>query len=321
MAPSSAQVVGLQAVAAGTMAWLATCTASQLVQLSILKIHTGHRFAPSLLGALTVGAASVLSLEASAAAISVSSVGSERGDRRLRHAQISVASAALLGGACFVALGGQPWRLSPSSLAHLGALANTARGSLPATLEYASRAERDMIQQLGRNFGCHTCGFRPWLPGPLLRGSRAQRAALFHADHQPPLSEVRRANAALWRRLLNAPQTQRFYPQCVSCSNMQGELLGKKSALISKLGSARRALRALPSSTPRAIFHCPSLLRPHYASGGMLSALATLFPDTVEEVDAAVRSAGEEAASRWGAARPSTQTADERSTALHEGRK
>ena len=36
-----------------------------------------------------------------------------------------------------------------------------------------------------------------------------RKAVVFHADHQPPLAEVKRANAALWRRLfdevLNVP--------------------------------------------------------------------------------------------------------------------
>ena len=104
----------------------------------------------------------------------------------------------LLGGACFLALGGRFWALSPSSLSTLGAFANTKKGSLPATLAYATAAKRSEIQQLGRRFGCHTCGARPW---PLW--GRAQLR--YNADHMPPLAEVKVMNQELWRRVLSAP--------------------------------------------------------------------------------------------------------------------
>ena len=108
------------------------------------------------------------------------------------------ASSVLLGGACFLALGGRFWALSPSSLSTLGAFANTKKGSLPATLAYATAAKRSEIQELGRRFGCHTCGARPW---PLW--GRAQLR--YNADHMPPLAEVKVMNQELWRRVLSAP--------------------------------------------------------------------------------------------------------------------
>ena len=279
MLPPSAVAVGTELaapMACGGMAWVLTCAASQLAQLSLLKVHTGHRFMPSLMGIATISAASVLSLQAG-----------EQGLRRYagngaQWPKISALTAALLGGACFAALGGRSLTcFSPSGLAHLGALANTARGSLPATLAYASRAEREAIQQLGRRFGCHSCGARPL--GPL----RKSGAVLFHADHQPPLAEVKRANAALWRRMLNSPQAQRFYPQCVKCSGKQAKLLGERTALISQLGSKRRALRA--ATVPPAVLH--SAVRVHHAAGGMLCALATAWPEAVAAADEMVRSA------------------------------
>ena len=41
----------------------------------------------------------------------------------------------------------------------------------------------------------------------------------------PPSSLVRSSNALLWRRMTNIKLSQRFYPQCTTCSNLQGGLL------------------------------------------------------------------------------------------------
>lgn len=66
-------------------------------------------------------------------------------------------------------------------------------------------AERQQINQIGRNTGCHTCGTKN--PGTV--------SGNFVPDHQPP-------NA------LNPPGgAQRLYPQCLRCSRAQGGRLGR----------------------------------------------------------------------------------------------
>ena len=278
----STEVAPLCSVASSGVAFIGACAASQLAQLTLLNVHTGSRWigglrvAPSLLGVCTVGAASVASVAVGEAVASALS-----GDKSKRP-DVHASTTALLGAACFLGLGGRFWRLSPSGLADLGALANTARGSLPASLAYANRAEREAIQALGRRFGCHSCGARPLLP--------LGKSMSFIADHQPPLASVRLANAALWRRIFGLQLSQRFYPQCVTCSGKQAVLLAERSARIKQLGSTRRALQVADSASA-AVFHAPSLLRPQYAVGALLEGLAQFAPDAVIAVHDAVHDA------------------------------
>ena len=262
-------------VAAGTSSFIVSCAASQFLQLALLRLHPGSRIllfpAPSLVGAVTVGAASFASFEACRHSIAVA-------DGRTAHGQlVSMPTAAVIGSMCFYMLGGRFWRLSPSSLTQVGAIANTRHGSLPATLAYATAKEREAIQQLGRRFGCHSCGVRSW---------RFNRI-IYHADHQPPLAEVKRANAAAWRRIFAAPVSQRFYPQCARCSGKQAAVLAERTQLITRLGSPRKALRA--ASVPPGVFHMPSLLRPHYAVGAVLSGLTFAAPGALDTADVAIQ--------------------------------
>ena len=194
------------ATVSGTCAFMTTAGLAQALQLR-LGVHTGTsvlglRVLPSLLGACTVAVASVASVEAAAwaaAAAAAAAVGERVPLRRARATHGSThASSVLLGYACFLALRGRFWALSPSSLSTLGAFANTKKGSLPATLAYATSAKRAEIQQLGRRFGCHTCGARPW---PLWGRPQLR----YNADHMPPLAEVKVMNKELWRRVLSAP--------------------------------------------------------------------------------------------------------------------
>lgn len=305
------------AVAAGGVTFMCTCGAAQLAQLAMFQVHTGSRvlgarLAPSALGALTVGvasAASVSSSDLTMAALSADAAG-EPFDLHRRRLTPQSSIIPLLGGLCFLALGGRFWRLAPSSLSHLGALANTARGSLPATLAYASKAEREAIQAFGRRFGCHTCGVRP---RPRLLPSPFAKRVIYHADHQPPLSEVKRANAAMWRRVLNAPVRQRFYPQCTTCSSKQSSLLAERSNLIKRLGSERKARQA--ATVPAAVFHLPSPLRPHYATGAALAFLSHAMPEVVqaaEEARAGALGFGSRVARQMRGAAASSQQSTER---------
>lgn len=266
-------------VAAGAVAFPASCAISQRAQLG-LGVHTGTRLptwlggarlTPTLLGALTVCGASIGAVSAAErVAAAIDPAGNRRSSR-------PAAATALTGIACFVGLGGRFWRLSPSCLADLGALADTARGSLPATARYASLREREAIQALGRRFGCHSCGVRPFFS-----------SLAFIADHQPPLSRARLASAAPWRRLLGRPVvSHRFYPQCAACSSKQAALLAERTALARRLGSARRALAA-PTTATGAVFHLPSPMRPPYAAGALLAAIALMAPEVLDAAEHAI---------------------------------
>ena len=81
--------------------------------------------------------------------------------------------------------------------------------------------------------------------------------------------------------------TQRFYPQCVSCSSKQGALLSERAALARRLGSMRRALAAPTAASP-AVLHLPSPLRPQHAVGAVLETLARAAPEAWELADAAI---------------------------------
>ena len=311
------------ATASGTCTFMTTAALAQALQLR-LGVHTGTRtlglrVLPSLLGMCTVAAASIASVEAAAwaaAAAAAAAVGERVPLRRVRATHgTTYASSVVLGGACFLALGGRFRALSPSSLSSLGAFANTKKGSLPATLAYATRSERSTIQELGRRFGCHTCGARPW---PLW--ARAQLR--YNADHMPPLAEVKVMNQALWRRVFSAPVRatleplylgtfgppsswlcprpqlcpqpqlvgpaqvrQRFYPQCTGCSLKQARLLGERTALARKLGSPRHTLGGAAVSASAAVFHAPSLRRPAHGVGALLAIASLVAPGAFEAVD------------------------------------
>lgn len=133
---------------------------------------------------------------------------------------------ALLGVALFKAMGGRFRSVMPSDLARVGAI---ARESLPAAgVEYASEANRLELTRFFRRDGCHHCGKR--------RGSLI-------GDHMPPNKHVKEGIGAMQRSLYKAykvpyvrqaaealniptgPPRQRYYPQCVSCSQKQSSAI------------------------------------------------------------------------------------------------
>jgi hypothetical protein len=139
----------------------------------------------------------------------------------------------LLGLVTFKLLGGRFWAISPSSYTHLGSF---ARWSIPCKDAYATANQRAMIEQMGRRWGCHTCGSRMLMPNK----SIANKSFRFVGDHMPPKSVAEQMNKSLWRRLGISPKVQfRFYPQCVSCSNSQGSILSKATYQLksTKIGS------------------------------------------------------------------------------------
>jgi hypothetical protein len=88
--------------------------------------------------------------------------------------------------------GGKPTTLEPGA---------SAGKSIPARSSDRdfTKAERDRINEIGRDSGCHTCGTKD--PGT--------KSGDFIPDHQPPSK-------------LAPGQPQRLYPHCRSCSVRQG---------------------------------------------------------------------------------------------------
>lgn len=101
--------------------------------------------------------------------------------------QIAVCIAGVL---AFKAMGGTFRSIAPSSYTTRGSF---ARQCIPAkSTAYATSNERDVIQKIGKKYGCHTCGTRRPFYGA---------ADGFVADHIPP-------NAVVEIK----PQQQDFYP-------------------------------------------------------------------------------------------------------------
>jgi hypothetical protein len=79
----------------------------------------------------------------------------------------------------------------------------------------------------------------------LLSSSSKTSAASFVGDHMPPKSVAQQMEASTLRRLGILPRKVqfRFYPQCVSCSNVQGSILSKAThalnAKVAKSGGWR----------------------------------------------------------------------------------
>ncbi|GMH56130.1 hypothetical protein TrLO_g7693 [Triparma laevis f. longispina] len=124
----------------------------------------------------------------------------------------------LLTSLIFRGLGGRLVSTSPSSLIARGAF---YRKGIPATMEYATTAEKIKLSKIFRAYGCHTCGYRPGVM-PLTSPLK------FHADHVPPLSVVKYLNSKGWRGLINKKISQVFAPQCTNCSKQQGGALSNR---------------------------------------------------------------------------------------------
>ena len=168
--------------------------------------------ASSLLGAGAVCAGSAL------ASLSVASVASLLTQHEMNAKDMYISTAG--GVFVFKVFGGRFRSVLPSHLFRPGSF---AASSLPARGTcYAQAHEKDAINLLGKQNGCHTCG---------------RKSGDFVADHQPPNS-------------LSIPgQAQRFYPQCRPCSNLQGSLLSRIT------GRSRRRL----SSSQAVVTHCSTL--------------------------------------------------------------
>ena len=176
----------------------------------------------------------------------------------------------------FRLLGGRFWAISPSSYTNIGSF---ARRSLPATENYATRLQRIQIEQMGRRWGCHTCGSkRGWsLLSSLRKAGATSRSHSFVGDHMPPKSVAAQMNARWWRRrLLRRTVPYRFYPQCVTCSSQQGSLLSSGvSHKLQRLGGV--------GGGREAYFHG---FRPRlYHGAGLALGVATLVDPNLQKVE------------------------------------
>jgi len=160
----------------------------------------------------------------------------------------------------FKLLGGRFWAVAPSSFTNIGSF---ARGSIPATENYATAAQRSTLERMGSIFGCHTCGSHRWLSSPLTRKAK------FVGDHMPPKSVALQANARWYNRLLNRQVNFRFYPQCIKCSSKQGSIL---SAAVQQ--QIKRNLSQAGGGA-NAHFHG---LRPrlHHLTGGVIAGITVV---------------------------------------------
>lgn len=174
----------------------------------------------------------------------------------------------------FKLLGGRFWSISPSSYTNLGSFARVSH-SLPAKMGYATPSQRRIIEAVGRRWGCHTCGSRMLL-------SRTKDGVKFHADHMPPRSVADRLNSKLWRRILRRKVKQRFYPQCVGCSNVQGGILSKAT---SNGGVKVLGARNLAASGGGSVAYNHGLRpRMHHVAGGFVAAATVWNADEREVV-------------------------------------
>lgn len=282
----------------GTAAFASALAASTFAQLRLLGVSTGSAPPiPTLLGLGSVGAASVLSQWAAVGTYDAlrrgRGLGSDsRTERRWlgssvakNYGQLGCNAHTLrvcaLGLVAFKFLGGRFWSVSPSSYTHLGSF---ARASLPATMKYGTAKERAAIEKIGKTFGCHTCGSR--MIFSRLPGSGVVK---FHADHMPPKAVAEQMNHRWYRRMMGRTVRQRFYPQCVDCSNSQGGILASASNEMRRQMSSRRSMGTGLAKTDlkaagggrAAHFHG---LRPrlHHVAGGVVAAVTVWDADEAD---------------------------------------
>ena len=184
----------LSAGAAGCVTFPACLGIIQRVVFTPLRITSSMKLIASLFGS---GAVFVSSGVASVATITTySQLQGSDSDVELSNAEICVAS--FVGVVMFKALGGRFNAVLPSNLFKPGAFAHNW---IPARWEqYASHYERHLMQQIGKKYGCHSCG---------------TKAGKFISDHQPPI------------KLSSPGELLRFYPHCKKCSLLQGSALSR----------------------------------------------------------------------------------------------
>jgi len=278
-------------VAFGTI--LAASTAAQ----KVIGVSTATNIVPSLLGFATVCAASLVSEQTAilthelkrdprkrnlgyikhklskTSTVIIESTSQLRGGKnhqfKLPMHEVRVC---LLGLLAFKSLGGRFWAISPSSFTHLGSF---ARWSIPCTENYANPKQRFMIEKMGRKWGCHTCGSHMFFSSA--KSAATGKTFRFAGDHMPPKSVAKHMNDTWLRRVGLLPKVKfRFYPQCVSCSNVQGSILSKAGSNLGGLSSKLRASSMKEAGGGRAACFHGFRPRINHLTGGLLAATTTL---------------------------------------------
>lgn len=175
----------------------------------------------------------------------------------------------------FKGLGGRFWSIAPSNITNLGSFARTVF-SIPATEKYATSSQRKVIERLGRTIGCHTCGSR-------MIFHKSPNGVKFIADHMPPQAVVKQMNARWYRRLFGIKVKQRFYPQCITCSNLQGGLLSKATQKILGEKDTKKyfifrgkAMNLATAGGGKNAYNHGFTFRKEYLAGGAVAAATTL---------------------------------------------
>lgn len=263
-------------ITAGVTAFSSSLALSTYMQLKVLGISTGTvRPIPTLLGITSVGVAAIASHTVASKCHTYFNIRQTQGNGYSSYDDITTGEIlsnikerfneeinnnnnnnnkfnsttsshksyiriCVLGLLSYKLLGGRFWSISPSSYTHLGSF---AKASIPApSTGYATNKERQIIESLGRKYGCHTCGTKGGIQKKFFFTGQTP-PVLFHADHMPPNALVKQHQKERERRIIyrivsklfpfisfsfsSQPIKQRFYPQCVDCSNKQGKILSK----------------------------------------------------------------------------------------------
>lgn len=223
-------------IASSMMAYAGGLAAAQRVG-SMFRVSCSTPILAPVLGALGVGFASSLSGEISRQCVRAHKYGYRKyifsGTAMFRGIQTEdLFIDAVVGIAAFRMLGGVFRTIMPSDLLTVGAV---ARESIPAKgINYASDSQRKKLAKFYRMHGCHHCG---------------NRRGRVIGDHMPPNKEITNLMAARRESLLRIPlfrlpflskllkprnvPEQRFYPQCISCSQKQSIAVRmKRSTLV-----------------------------------------------------------------------------------------
>eukprot|EP00980_Cylindrotheca_fusiformis_P011230 scaffold2575_cov101-Cylindrotheca_fusiformis.AAC.4 len=280
-------------IATGFMAFGATLCMSTMAQ-KIVGISTANKFAASVCGVATVCLASMASQRA--AVYTYNWRHDKRStkefllDTNLRKQLFSLSPPRSsneylqitnnlkipyhdlrvcgVGLAAFMLLGGRFWAIAPSSFTGVGSF---GRWSIPCGESYASTQQRVMIEQMGKRWGCHTCGSRMLKP---VDGHK------FVGDHMPPKSVAAHMNNRWIRKIGLLPKVDyRFYPQCANCSGKQASILGKTSNDIANKwfvpSSVKAAMLKHAGGGNAAHFH-GLRVRANHLAGGVLAGVTVV---------------------------------------------
>lgn len=283
---------------AGYSAFASSLALSTFLQLKLLGVSTGSpRPIPSLVGLASVALSSLASHNASikahafcrqqtktpTPAIAASMPEShyspkwQSSEEPFQFGSVQIEKQTLrvcvLGMLTFKLLGGRFWAVAPSSYTHLGSF---ARFSLPATEKYATSSQRAAVERLGRWVGCHTCGSH-------MIFARGKQLVKFHGDHMPPKAVAQQLNAQWFRRLLEIKVQFRFFPQCVNCSNVQGQILSCATNNLRTASFWNKPNLKHAGGGSLAYFH-GFRFRPFHLAGAVIAAV-TVMDATDDDID------------------------------------